>query len=140
MKKIILVLISVLTLTGCSSKTLNYDNVFKNLSDEYEGFTKVDKDTLEGVYGIDTSLFKSYIVVASSDKVDSRMYAIFEVDSDDARYEAGYFMDIYQDSWLTGYFPEQEKLVEKYKKEEYGNYIIYVVNEDTKKIIDLIKK
>ena len=140
MKKILLVLTSILLLTGCGSKSLNYDTIYNNLKDEYEGFVKVDKDTLEGVYGIDTSLFKSYIVVTSNDKVDSRMYAIFEVDSDDAKYEAGYFMDIYQDSWLTGYFPEQEKLVEKYKKEEYGNYIIYVVNEDTDKILKLIKK
>ena len=113
MKKVFLILISLFIITGCQSKTLNYDTIYNNLKDEYEGFVKVDKETLEGVYGIDTSLFKSYLVVISSDKVDSRMYAIFEADTEEAKYEAGYFMDIYQDSWLTGYFPEQEKLVKK---------------------------
>lgn len=140
MKKIILVLISILFLTGCNNKTLNYDNVYNNLKDEYKDFVKLDKDTIEGVYGVDTTLFDSYIVVISDDKVDSRMYAIFETKTEEGKYEADYFMDIYQDTWLTGYFPEQEKLVKKYKKEEFGNYIIYVVNEDTSKIIKKIKE
>ena len=140
MKKIILVLVSILFLTGCSDKTLNYDNVYNNLKDEYKDFVKLDKETIEGVYGVDTTLFDSYIVVTSDDKVDSRMYAIFETKTEEGEYEADYFMDIYQDTWLTGYFPEQEKLVKKYKKEEFGNYIIYVVNEDTSKIIKKIKE
>ena len=140
MKKIILVLVSILFLTGCSDKKLNYDNVYNNLKDEYKDFIKLDKDTIEGVYGVDTTLFDSYIVVTSDDKVDSRMYAIFETKTEEGEYEADYFMDIYQDTWLTGYFPEQEKLVKKYKKEEFGNYIIYVVNEDTSKIIKKIKE
>ena len=140
MKKIILVFVSILFLTGCSDKKLNYDNVYNNLKDEYKDFIKLDKDTIEGVYGVDTTLFDSYIVVTSDDKVDSRMYAIFETKTEEGEYEADYFMDIYQDTWLTGYFPEQEKLVKKYKKEEFGNYIIYVVNEDTSKIIKKIKE
>ena len=140
MKKIILVLVSILFLTGCSGKKLNYYNIYNNLKDEYKDFIKLDKDTIEGVYGVDTTLFDSYIVVTSDDKVDSRMYAIFETKTEEGEYEADYFMDIYQDTWLTGYFPEQEKLVKKYKKEEFGNYIIYVVNEDTSKIIKKIKE
>ena len=140
MKKLIILIISVFVLTGCSSKSLNYDTIYKNLSNEYEGFAKMDEETLEGVYGVDTSTLKSYLVVTSKDKVDSRMYAIFETDNEEGKEEANYFMDIYQDSWLTGYFPEQEKLVKKYKKEAYGNYIIFVVNEDTQKIIEEIKK
>ena len=139
MKKLIVLIISVLVLVGCSNKTLDYDNIYNNLKDEYSGFVKLSDEDLQG-YGVDSTLFKSYLVVRNDTSVDSRMYAIFEVENDEAKYEAGYFMDIYQDSWLTGYFPEQEKLVKKYKKEEYGNYIIFVVNEDTQKIIDIIKK
>ena len=140
MKKIIIFLISAIFITGCSNKALNYDAIFNNLKDEYKDFVKVDKDTLEVVYGIDTSLFDSYIVVISEDVVTSKMYAIFEVKNDDGKYEAEYFMDSYKESWLNGYFPEEEKLVKNYKKEEYGNYIIYVVNEDTENIIKTIKK
>lgn len=139
MKKLIVLIISALVLVGCSNKTLDYDNIYNNLKDEYSGFVKLSDEDLQG-YGVDSTLFKSYLVVRNDTSVDSRMYAIFEVENDEAKYEAGYFMDIYQDSWLTGYFPEQEKLVKKYKKEEYGNYIIFVVNEDTQKIIDIIKK
>lgn len=139
MKKLIVLIISALVLVGCSNKTLDYDNIYNNLKDEYSGFVKLSDEDLQG-YGVDSTLFKSYLVVRNDTSVDSRMYAIFEVENDEAKYEAGYFMDIYQDSWLTGYFPEQEKLVKKYKKEEYGNYIIFVVNKDTQKIIDIIKK
>ena len=140
MKKIILVLISILFLTGCNDKKLDYDKIYNSLKDEYKDFVKLDKETIEGVYGVDTTLFDSYIVVISNDKVDSRMYAIFETKTEEGKYEAEYFMDTYQDSWFTGYFPEEEKLVKNYKKEEYGNYIIYVVNEDTSKIIKKIKE
>lgn len=144
MKKILLVLLSSLfILTGCNSsttKTLEYDNIYKALENEYKGYKKVDKDTLEGVYSIDTSLFKSFMVVMSEDQTTSRMYAIFETESDEAKYEAEYFIEAYKDSWNNGYFPKEEKLVNDSEKEVYGNYVIYVVNDEPEKIFDLIEK
>ena len=133
MKRIYLIFFTCLFLmTGCGSKELNLDNVYKNLESEYEGFVEVSDSTLEGVYGVDLNEFNA----------TSKMYAVFEAkDSvDDALYEVKYFVDNYEKTWLNGYFPKEEKLVKDGILETYGNYIIYVVNSDTDKILKLIKK
>lgn len=143
MKRIFLVIFSCLfLLTGCGNKELDFDSVYKNLENEYKGFVEVSDSSLEGVYGVDLGEFESYLVVMSEDNATSKMYAIFEAkDSiDDALYEAQYFVDNYVKSWGNNYFPQEEKLVKDGVLETYGNYIIYIVNEDTDKILKLIKK
>ena len=136
-----LILVGLILLTGCDNKELNLDNVYNNLKDEYQGYTKVFDETLEGVYGVSLDEFNSYLVVMDESSISAKMYAIFEAKEniDDALYEATYFAEQYEESWLNGYFPEQEKLVKDGKLETYGKYIIYVVNEDTNKIIEMIK-
>ena len=143
MKRIFLILSTCLFLiTGCGSKELDLDNVYKNLESEYKGFVEVSESTLEGVYGIDLNEFSSHLVVMSEDNATSKMYAVFEAKEsvDDALYEVKYFVDNYEKTWLNGYFPKEEKLVKDGVLETYGNYIIYVVNSDTNRILKLIKK
>lgn len=143
MKRIYILILSCLFIvTGCGNKEINIDNIYKKLESEYKGYVKVEDATLEGVYGVDLSEFDSYLVVMNESNTTSKMYAVFKAKNsvDDALYEAKYFIDNYEKSWLNGYFPEEEKLVEDGKLEVVGDYILYVVNEDTTKIIDLMKK
>ena len=143
MKRLFLLFFTCLIITtGCGKKELNFDDIYKNLEKEYKGYLEVSESTLEGVYGSELDEFKSHLVVMKEDSTTSKMYAIFEAkDSiDDAFYEAKYFVDSYKESWSNGYFPREEKLVKDSVLETYGNYIIFVVNEDTDKIIKLIKK
>lgn len=139
---LIILALLVISITGCSEKKVNMDNVYKNLDSEYPNFIKVDNDTLNGVYGIDISKFKSYLVVMEESSTTSKMYAVFEATDkfDDSLYEAKYFVDKYKESWLNGYFESEEALVKQGELETYGNYIIYVVNEDPEKIIKMIKE
>jgi len=145
MKKIFLGVIStclIFLLAGCgSSKIIDLDKVYANLESDYTDFTELDADTLNGNYGIDLSVFKDYLVVMSETGTTSKMYAIFEAgDSyEDAEDEVTYFVDKYVESWNNGYFPDEIKLVSEGTVEKYGNYIIYVVNEDTDSIISKIK-
>ena len=145
MKKFFLGVISisfVFLLTGCgTSKNIDIDKTSANLESDYSDFIKVDADTLDGNYGIDLSVFKDYLVVMSDAGTTSKMYAIFEAgDSyEDAEDEVTYFVDKYVESWDNGYFPDETKLVNEGTVEKYGNYIIYVVNEDTDSIISKIK-
>lgn len=136
-----LILISLFLVTGCGNKNLDFDNIYNNLKDEYKGYVEIDDETLEGVYGVSLDEFNSYLVVMDESSTSAKMYAVFETkaDIDDALYEATYFVDQYEESWLNGYFPEEEKLVKDGKLETYGKYIIYVVNEDVDKIIEIIK-
>lgn len=145
MKKIFLGVIStclVFLLAGCgSSKNIDLDKVYTNLETDYTDFIEVDADTLNGNYGIDLSVFKDYLVVMSETGTTSKMYAIFEAgDSyEDAEDEVTYFVDKYVESWDNGYFPDETKLVNEGTVEKYGNYIIYVVNEDVDDILSKIK-
>ncbi len=145
MKKIFLGVISIsliFLLAGCgSSKNIDLDKAYANLESDYTGFIKIDDDTLNGNYGIDLSVFKDYLVVMSEAGTTSKMYAIFEAgDSyEDAEDEVTYFVDKYVESWDNGYFPDETKLVNEGTVEKYGNYIIYVVNEDADSVISKIK-
>ena len=142
MKRILcLILVNLILITGCGNKTLNFEDVYNRLEAEYNGYVKVDEDTLEGVYGVSLDEFNSYLVVMDESSTSAKMYAVFEAKGniDDALYEVKYFIEQYKDSWLNGYFPEQEKLVKDGKMETYGKYIIYVVNEDVNDIIKKIK-
>ena len=136
-----ILIISLFLVTGCGNKNLNLDKVYTNLEKEYQDYAKIDNDTLEGVYGVDTSVFKDVLVVMAEDTTSAKMYAIFEVKDnyEDALYEAEYFVSQYKESWLNGYFPKEEALVKNGELNTYGNYIIYVVNDDIDNIMDLIK-
>lgn len=142
-RKILIVLaLTILMTTGCGNKNINLDNVYKNLEDEYKDFVKIDNEIISGSYGVSTDEFNSVLVVMKEDSTTAKMYAVFEAKDnfDDALYEAKYFVDQYKKSWLNGYFPEEEALVKDGELETYGNYIIYVVNENPEDIINLIKK
>ena len=67
--KLLLSLLVVLVLTGCGSEKLelNLETIYSNLTDEYAESVKMDAESLEGVYGIDTSLFEDYIIVMSKE-------------------------------------------------------------------------
>lgn len=145
MKKIIVSLIAVaFLLTGCGKRKLNinYDTVYNNLKTEYKDFEKIDKETIEGTYGVDLSKFESYMVVMEEDAAVSKMYAIFKYGSnkEDALDEANYFVDQYKAAWDNGYFPSETALVKKGMTYEEDNYFIYVVNSDPDKVYDLITK
>lgn len=144
MKKILIIILLVCSLfiIGCESKEIELDNVYMALESDYKGYIRMDEDTLEGVYGIDLDVFDDYIVVMDETSTTSKMYAVFEIDDnmEEAEAEAKYFVNQYKESWLNGYFPEEEALVLDGKYERYGNYIIYVVNKDALDIIKRIKE
>lgn len=146
MKKrfVLFLVLSLFIFTGCNSnnKEIDLDNVFNNLKDEYSEFVRVDEETLTGAYGIDLSVFEEYLVVMEEDNTTAKMYAVFKTkdEIDAATYEAEYFVSQYKESWLNGYFKEEEALVQDGDLETYGNYIIYVVNKDPDNIMKLIKE
>lgn len=145
MKKLIKILslfCLIVLATACNEKNIDLSKVYTNLDSEYSGFNKLDKDSLEGIYGVDTSKFDDYIVVIDNTSNKGSMYAVFKAkdnDFDTADYEAEYFIDKYKDSWSLNYFPEETKLVNDGVKEIYGDFIIFVVNKNQDTIISKIK-
>ena len=87
---------------------------------------------------MNTRLFKNVIINVDNENKSSEMYAIFELgsDYDSCIEEVEYFIEQYKRSWENN---EQMKLVNNGIKEEIGDYIIYVVNENPNEIINEIK-
>lgn len=141
--KILLSLLLILVITGCASEpvSLDLEEVYSKLESSYKDSEKIDKDTLEGVYGIDTTMFDNYLVVMSKESSSSDMYAIFELkDNEESKDEALYFISQYEKSWDNDYFPEETAKVEDGLTKETNDYVIYIVNENSDEILEKIEK
>ena len=140
--KILLSLLLVFILAGCGKEKieLNLNSVYSNLEKEYKNSVKVDAESLEGVYGIDTNLFEDYVVVLNKESSKADMYAIFKLkDNEESKDEALYFISQYEKSWDNDYFPEETAKVEDALTKETDKYVIYIVNDDPDKILEKIE-
>ena len=93
-------------------------------------------------YGIDTSVFDEILVSTSENLDTSSMYAIFlpkETEIAKAEAEMKSFFEKYDQAWIMGYFPEEEKLVKNRLEEKYGNYYIYIISKDNETVLKKIK-
>lgn len=155
MKKIIISLVLLLSLTGCGNKNVKLDLEkveieVSSLEIEEDGVKsllfvnnkKMDIEKMQDKYGMDTSLFEE-ILIGSSDSADTAsMYAVFLPKKDlenECEEEINNFFEKYDQAWVMGYFPEEEMLVQNRSSEKYGKYYIYVISKDNDKVIETIK-
>lgn len=100
---------------------------------------EMDSQFFADVYGIDTSLLKSYKVNMPMMMVHASEIAVFELNnaSDAQKVMDGITKRVsgLKAQWES-YLPEQLKLVNNYKTATKGNYIIFVVSEHTDTIIN----
>lgn len=153
MKKILISLLGILIFVGCGNNKdvkLDLEKVEIELNNlEYESNTKLfeenikmENDKLTDKYGMDISLFEEILVSTSKNLETASMYAIFlpkKGKEADCEEEINNFFEKYEQSWMMGYFPEEEKLVKNRSNEKYGNYYIYVISKDNDKVIEKIK-
>ena len=145
MKKIILILVMILSLVGCSkNKELNLEKINNKLSniDLFNETEKIDISYLEDKYGLDSTGIEEYSIYMAMDTVSASMYAIFKVSDNSVKENIeSTFIDKYISSWTTlAYEPEEIKLVNDMYSEEYGDYLIYIISRDNDKVIELIKE
>lgn len=155
MKKIIISLVLLLSLTGCGNKsiTLDLEKVeieVNSLEYEEEGVKsllflnnqKMDIEKIQDKYGMDTSIFEEILISASESLDTASMYAIFlpkEGKENECEEEINEFFEKYDQAWIMGYFPEEEILVENRSSEKYGRYFINVISKDNDRVIEKIK-
>ena len=145
MKKIILILVMILSLVGCSkNKELNLNEIDSKLSDTnlFKETEKIDISYIEDKYGLDSTGIEEYSIYMAMDTVSASMYAIFKVSDNSIKEEIdSKFIEKYINSWTTlAYEPEEIKLVNDMYSEEYGNYLIYIISKDNDKVLDIIKE
>ena len=141
MKKIIFLLLTVFMITGCGNKELDIKKINDMIKADFKDSMKLSNNELEGIYNIDTSVFKNASVYVDKSSNNADVYAVFEVkgDYDAALLETEYFIEQYKKSWDQGYFPEEVKKIKNSEKEEYNNYIIYVVSDNASNAVEKIK-
>lgn len=155
MKKIIISLVLMLSLTGCGNKNVKLDLEkieieVSNLEYEEDGVKsllfvsnkKMDLEKMQDKYGMDTSLFEEILIGSSENVETASMYAIFLPKKgleNECEEEINNFFLKYDQAWTMGYFPEEEMLVQNRSHEKYGRYEIYVISKDNDKVIEKIK-
>ena len=146
MKRILSLVLSffvIVFVTGCGSKVnLDLDYIESNptkIDSVFTEFKAVAIEDIEGRYGIDTSLFTEILFLMDESLETSRMVAIFKP-STGGKKEIDKFVEKYNQNWSMGYFPEEEQLVKNASKATYGDYVIYIVADDTTKVLKNIKK
>lgn len=151
MKKILYLISLIILLSGCSKNNIKLDfNIIQtklnNLTYESKPmFGKnemVDIQYLSDKYGFDSSNIEDSLISMSKVVDSASMYAIFlpkkgeKTEAVDAIEE---FLTRYDQSWMMGYAPDQELLVQNRLEEEYGDYLIYIISNDNEKVLETIK-
>lgn len=150
MKKIFVVLFTLVLLTGCEkSKKLDLTRIKNDLNNlEYndqkifEENTCYDLDRLERKYDLDISEFNDYLVCIHQNEASSNLYIIasYKKSKDKLKTELDKLIELEKNSFSNGYFPKELQKVENYYYKEYSNYLIYIVSDNNelvyKKIIE----
>lgn len=139
MKKIMIMVAALVLITGCDKKLKNYDSLQASLNNKFKNHILLKQEDIQGIYSVNTELFKTtYIKVDDKNKTPD-MYAIFELgdDYDACIEEVEFFIEKYKSSWANDI--EATSLINKGIKKEIGNYIIYVVSKNPKEVIETIK-
>ncbi|MDD2435216.1 MAG: DUF4358 domain-containing protein, partial [Bacilli bacterium] len=129
MKKILLMMITIILLSGCGNNVeLDLKKVASRVDQlKYEEHLmfqgeQVDISYLEDKYGFDSSNIKEYKVNIAASTTNASMYAIF-LPNDGEKGEAltaiEDFLTKYDQSWMMGYAPDQERLVADRLEEQY---------------------
>lgn len=158
MKKILLIIMCVIIMTGCSEKEennknskLNMEEIKENLSnitiaskeDKVKPFSNQeninDLDLING-YGIDVELLEEYIIYISSSVEDPSMYMVLKPIKEKTsivKYQVDDMFDKYLNAY-KGYYPEAATVIEDKMEKEYNDYLIYIVSLDNQKVYNEI--
>ena len=136
MKKICVLIIMLLVVTGCGGSSLNNLDINKAsaaVEQTLDDMINIEGETLEDVYGVSLSTIEEFIVKQNG---DGDMYAIIKAKDKSKVKEdmEGYFdkIKIYNET----YEPDRLETLEDRLEKEIGDYLIYIVSEDAKDIYE----
>lgn len=134
MKKICVLIIMLLLVTGCGGEGLNNLDVNKAsnaIEETLKDMVEIEGETLRDVYGLDLSVIESHIVKQNS---YGDIYAIIKTNDKATVKEdmEGYFEKIKEFNEV--YAPERLETLENRVEKEIGNYLIYIVAENANDI------
>ncbi|MBE6144666.1 MAG: DUF4358 domain-containing protein [Firmicutes bacterium] len=134
MKRVLIVLISLFMITGCGGSDIQELDIAKasnTIEESLKDMEVVSEESLKDIYAVDTSLFTSFVI---KQNMEGEMYAIILTSNKTMSKEnmEAYFNKVRD--YNVAYSPEQVKLIDNRLEKEIGNYLIYIVSEDSDKI------
>ena len=72
MKSFIILLIAIVSFTGCNKKLKNYDMLSASLSNKFKNHIQLKEEEVKGIYDLNTRLFKNVII--NVDNENKSMY------------------------------------------------------------------
>lgn len=137
MKNFLLLVFVSFMITGCGSelKEIDIKKAATVIEKSLTEMVDVDKNTLEQVYGLDFDTIEDYVIKQNN---SGNMYAII-LTNDKATLKEN--IDEYFDKvrdYNTAYSPEQVQILDDRLEKEIGNYLIYIVAEDSESIYENI--
>ena len=134
MKKILLMLMMLLVITGCGEtemKDLDIKEASNAVEQSLIDMEIISDETLNDVYDIDLELFQEHIIKQNS---EGEFYAIILTnDKREVKEDMEEYFEKVRD-FNTAYSPEKVKLIDDRLEKEIGNYLIYIVSSDNEKI------
>jgi len=134
MKKNLVMLMLLFMMTGCGEgemKDLDISKASSAVEQTLTGMEIIESAVLDDVYDIDLELFEEYVIKQNN---DGEMYAIiFTNNKSEAKDDMEEYFDKVRD-FNTAYSPEQVKLIDERLEKEIGNYLIYIVSNDSEKV------
>ena len=134
MKKILVMLMMLFMITGCGGNEiteLDINKASNTVEQTLTGMKAIDNETLDDVYDVDLELLQEHIIKQNS---DGEFYAIILTnDTSEVKEDMDEYFEKVRD-FNTAYSPEQVKLIDERLEKEIGNYLIYIVSEDSEKI------
>lgn len=144
MKKVIIILIGIILLTGCSSNVgnnLDIKSASKSLDDEMKDMVVLQDKELEAIYGLDLSLMDEYVIKSSSNR-NGYLYALIKVNDKNKTEVKNQMTDLFETlkSQNNLYSPEAVEIIDNKVETSVGNYLVYIAYKDTDKAYSLVKE
>ena len=133
MKKII-VLLLLFIITGCGSseiKDLDINKTSQIIENSLLNMETVEGEELENIYDLNLNSLSEYVVKQND---DGDMYAIVKTeDKVSVKEQMDNYFDKVRD-FNTAYSPERVELIDNRLEKEIGDYLIFIVSNDSEKI------
>ena len=133
----------IVLLCSCGNSAadkLDAASASKALDSYYTNMVTLDDTQLEVIYGLDLSLLEEYYIKYSNEN-NGDFYAIIKTDSknkNEVKSQMNNMFDVLQ-TQNSLYTPESVALIKNHLETSVGDYLIYLVGQDTNAIYNVVK-
>lgn len=141
-----IILLSLLSITGCSTtKDISLKDIEESMSNSisFDSMKPGDKKTLKRFFGLNADDFEEVLIYQPTSTMDVDELLLIKVKDSSQLDTIENTMDSRVENQIQvfrSYAPKQASILENYIIKVKGDYIIYIVNENSDEILDAFIK